>query len=84
MNHQGRDLNLCKEVVEKFIDAEAKASLQPFFWGLKIDSKYLKGYKPSTNQKKGKNSEKHQDGDKDKNKTKSHNPTVANKSQPQT
>ena len=40
------------KIVKKTINAKAKASLQPLFETRKIDSKYLKGYKPLTKKDK--------------------------------
>ncbi len=45
LDNQGQDLDLSEEVVEKAVNAEAKASLWPPSRIKKIDSRGLKGYK---------------------------------------
>ncbi len=67
-----------EEVVEKAVDAEAKASLQPPSETEEIDSRCPKGYRPT---KKDESSRDHRDGDKAKS---SHTSPPANSSQPQT
>ena len=64
-------------VVEKAIDAKAKASLQTLFRTRKIDSKCAKSYKPFVKKDKKYNAnQEHWDGDKDK--AKSHIFSFAN------
>ncbi len=72
------------EVVEKAVDIEAKANLQPPFGTKKIDSRYLKGYRPSVKKDKNNAYWEHHNKvfNKDKDKAKSHNSSSAN--QPQT
>ena len=73
-----------KKVIEKIVDVEAKASLQPPFGTKKINSKCLKSYKPSAKKEKYKANPKHQDGKKDNDKAKFHNLLSANISLSQT
>lgn len=40
------NLNAWDKIVEKVVDIKEKASLQPSFGTRKIDSKYLKKYRP--------------------------------------
>ncbi len=65
--------------MEKAVDVEAKASLQPFSGIKEIDSSCPKGYRPTKKDKDEANRE-HRDGDKTKS---THNPSPANTSQPQ-
>ena len=46
LDHQGRDLDLWEEVVEKAGDAEVKANLQPLSYVWEIDARSPKGYRP--------------------------------------
>ena len=82
LNHQRSDLDLWKEVIEKTVDVEAKASLQPLSRIKEINFRCLKGYRLLVKKEKDKASWKHQDENKDK--AKSHNPSSTNISQPQT
>ena len=76
MNNQGRDLDLWEEVIEKAVNAEAKASLQPLSKIREINFRYPKGNKLLA--KKDKNNTNQENRDGDKNKAKSHNPLSAN------
>ncbi len=69
-------------MVEKAINVEAKTILQPSSKIEKIDSKYLRGYRPLVKKDKDNANWEHWDGDKDKDKAKSHNPSSIN-NQPQ-
>ena len=84
MDYQRRDLDLWEKIIEKAVNTEVKASLQPLFETKEINSKYSKGYKLSAKKKKDEASQEYQDGNKDKNKAKSYNLLPANTSQPQT
>ncbi len=83
MDNRGRDLDAWEEVVEKAVNAEAKASLQPPSGTREIDSRCPKGFRPSVKKDKDEANREHRDRDKDKDKAKPHNPSSAN-SQPQT
>ncbi len=82
MDNRGRDLDVWDKVIEKAIDIEAKASLQPLSRTRKIDSKCLKSYKLSVKKDK-KHDANRENRDEDKDNAKSHNLSSAN-SQPQT
>lgn len=71
------------KVVEKTVNAEIKVSLQLPSKTREIDSKCLKGHRPSAKKDKNNTNYKHWDGDKDKDKAKSHNLSSIN-SQSQT
>ena len=70
-----------EEVVEKTVDTEAKASLQPRFKTRKIDFKCLEGYKLSAKKEKNKASQEHKN--RNKNKAKFYNFLFVNMSQSQ-
>lgn len=82
MNNQESDLNLWKEVIEKAVNIEIKASLQPSSKTKEIESRYPKSYRLLAKKDKDKATWEYWDGDKYK--AKSHNPFPANTSQPQT
>ena len=67
------------KMVEKAINIEAKAGLQPPFKIKEIDSRYPKGYKPLV--KKDKNNayweQRNEATNRDKKKAKSHNPSFS-------
>ena len=67
-------------MIEKTIDAKAKASLQPLSETREINSRCPKGYRLLTKKKKDKISQEHWDRDKDK--AKSYNLSFANTNQP--
>ena len=69
-------------MVEKAVNIQAKASLQPSSRTRKINSKCPKGYRLLAKNKEDEVSQEHQN--RDKNKTKSYNPIFANTNQPQT
>ena len=68
-----------EEILEKAVNVKAKASLQPLLGTRKIDSRYLKGYRPSAKKEKNKANQKHRD--ENNNKAKSANFLFANISQ---
>ena len=47
MEQRDRELNSFKELVEKTVDAEAKAALRPCFYTRKTDQYCLRGSRPS-------------------------------------
>lgn len=67
-----------EEVMEKTVDAESKASLQPLSGIREIDSRCSKSYRLSSKKEKDEVSREHRDEDKDK--VKSHNPLSTNTS----
>ncbi len=81
LDNWGCDLDLWEEVVEKSVDAKAKANLQLLPGTRKIDTKYPKGHRPSAKKDKNIATRKHRDDNKDK--AKSHSLFNAH-SQPQT
>ncbi len=84
LDHRERDLDACKEVVEKAGDVEAKANLQPPFYVREIDSRYLKSYRPSAKKdKEDTYQEPQNEASKDKDKAKSQSSSTSI-NQPQT
>ena len=71
-------------MVEKAVDVEAKANLQPLSETKEIDSRYLKRYRPSVKKDKDNVYQEHRNkaANKDKEKAQYYNPFPAN--QPQT
>lgn len=67
-------------MVEKAVNVEAKASLQPLFKTRKIYSRYLKGYRPLAKKNKDKANQKHWE----ENKANPHNLSLININQPLT
>ncbi len=84
LDNRGQDLDVLYKELEKAVDAEVKANLQPPFGTRKIDSRYPKGYRSLIKKDKNDAYWKHCDeaSNKDKEKAKSYNPSFAN--QPQT
>ncbi len=80
LDNQGRNLDGWDKVVEKAVSVEAKANLQPPSGTREIDSKYLKGYKPSIKKDKDNTYWEHHNEafNQDKDKAKSHNSFSAN------
>ncbi len=83
LDHRGRDLDGWEEVVEKAGDAEAKANLQPPFYVRDIDTRCLKGHRPSSKNKEDTYQEPQSEASKDKDKAKSHSSSIS-ANQPQT
>lgn len=69
-------------MVEKAIDVEVRASLQPLSGTREVDFRCPKGYKPSAKKEKDEVNQKHWDANKDKDKAKFYNSFFAN-SEPQ-
>ncbi len=68
-------------MVEKAVNVEAKASLQPPFWIKEIDSRWPKGYRSSVKKDKDNNNWEHRNEDKNKDKTTSQNHSTNNQAQ---
>ncbi len=78
LDHQGRDLDMWEEVMEKADDVKAKANLQPPFYVREIDSRYSKDYCLLTKKDKEDSYWKpRNETSKDKDKTKSHNSSTS-------
>lgn len=65
-------------MVEKASNVEVKTNLQPLSGIKEIDSRCLRGHRPSVKKNKDNANWEHQDGNKEKNKTKSYNLSSGN------
>ncbi len=85
LDNRGRDLDAWDEMVEKTVNAEAKASLQPPSGTRKIDSRCSKGYRPLVKKDKDNTywEQRDETSNKDKEKAKCHN-LLSSANQPQT
>ncbi len=78
LDHQRRDLDVWKEVMEKAGDVEAKANLQPPFYVREIDSRCPKGHRPSAKKdKEDTYQEPQNEASKNKDKAKSHSSSTS-------
>ncbi len=66
MDNQKYDLDIWEDVVEKTVNAKAKASLQSLSGTEEINSRYPKSYKPSAKKDKNKITREHRDKNEDK------------------